>query len=430
MQDFNVIVFVRHRGEDRPIGRLRIVDDGRYSRSEFAYGKSWLEDPAAFAIDPVQLPLRSGLFKTDPDYPLFNGLRDAAPDAWGRKIIDAAAMQKRGAPAIEAEYLLASQAGSRAGALMFGLTPESPGKTIDLELPICTGSTDNLASLLDAAEMLHAGEEIPARFMTYLAPGAELGGARPKATMRYQDRTCLVKFGMSTDARNMARIEAGCLDLVELAGLKVPERWVVDVCGHDALVLERFDRDQGTGERRHMISSTTLMGGHELDRGAHGYSDIMKAMRMFGSRGDMPNLAEEVFRRMVVNVCIGNTDDHYRNHAFLIDDEGRYKMSPVYDVTPTSQMSPNRSTFLHLGAAGSGRDATLEAAITAGPDFGLDPARAREIATEVATVIGANWERVMTARGVSDNDIAAIRQSFSESIKPKTVEATCECGFS
>jgi serine/threonine-protein kinase HipA len=417
MTEFNAIVFVRHQGENRPVGRMKFVEDGRFSRSEFAYGKSWLEDPTAFAIDPVQLPLKSGVFKTAPDFPLFNGIRDSAPDAWGRRVIDAIFKAKHGRMANEAEYLFASQCGNRAGALMFGKDPSGPSPVIDIVLPAISHDGSSLAKLQEAADMLARGEEIDRTYAFYLAPGSEMGGARPKATLDHNGKPALVKFGTATDRIDMGRVEAGCLDLCEMVGLPVPDRDVVDIAGRPALVLARFDRTPKDGylpERRHMISSMTLLGAHEYDREANGYADLVDAMRIHGAKGDMENLSEQIYTRMVANVCIGNTDDHYRNHAYLISDDGRYEMSPVYDVTPSLQVSSSRSMFFALGKAGTGREARLDHAIAAGPAFGLKPERAAEIATTVAETIALNWEVVMTNRGVSDTDIEAIRGSFSE----------------
>ena len=418
MPEYNAVVFVRHQGTNRPVGRMKFIEDGRFSRSEFAYGKSWLEDPTAFAIDPVQLPLRPGLFKTAPDFPLFNGIRDAAPDAWGRRVIDAICKVKHGRVANEAEYLLASQCGNRAGALMFGKDPSGPSPVIDIVLPAVGHDGGSLEKLQEAADKLARGEEIDRTYAFYLAPGSEMGGARPKATLEHNGKPALVKFGTPTDRIDMARVEAGCLDLCEMVGLPVPDRDVVDIAGRPALVLSRFDRTIVEGylpERRHMISSMTLLGAHEYDREAHGYADLVSAMRVHGAKQDMETLAEQVFTRMVANVCIGNTDDHYRNHAYLISADGRYEMSPVYDVTPSQQVSSSRSMFFALGAAGTTREARLENAIAAGEAFGLTADRATEIATSVAETIALNWESVMAHRGVSDADMDAIRNSFSES---------------
>lgn len=406
------IVFIDLGGGMVPAGKLRITEDGRYSKCEFAYGARYLNRTDAVAIDPVQLPLETGMVTAPADFPLFNAIRDAAPDAWGRSLIDKYVMRRLGRPASEAEFLLASQSGTRIGGLRFGPDPSGPGRVLPFALPdFCPslGDLDDFQALVDHPE----GKELPEYLLDYIAPGADLGGARPKGTVTIDGQPWLAKFGRDGDRINMAAAEAGSLDLCEMAGIRTVSRRIVSLAGHDTLLLERFDRSQdeeGQIRRRHMVSSLTLLGAHELDRAASGYADLNDAMRRYGA-GDA---GEDIYRRMVMNVLIGNTDDHYRNHAFLLDDNGRYGLSPLYDVTPSLQVSASRSMFLHLGRAGDGREARLENAVAGGAALGLQRDQAVSIANELSEMVAANWERVMRARGSSDQDLAMMRNSFSE----------------
>lgn len=118
-----------------------------------------------------------------------------------------------------------------------------------------------------------------------------------------------------------------------------------------------------------------------------------------------------------MNVLCGNTDDHYRNHAFLLAPNGRYDLSPAYDVTPTLQASTSRNLFLHLGEAGCGRGATLEAAVEGGGSFGLSRDEAAAIADDLSAMVARHWRPVMTARGASGRDIEMMANSFSEAGK-------------
>lgn len=233
---------------------------------------------------------------------------------------------------------------------------------------------------------------------------------------------------MERDRINMAGAEAGCLDLCEKAGLSVCERTLTEISGRSALLLRRFDRETGPDKRphrRHMVSGLTLLGAHELDRGTSGYADLVDGMRR---HGEISGVGESVYTRMVMNVLVGNIDDHYRNHGFLMGDKGRYEMSPVYDVTPSLQISSTRALFFHLGRAGSGREATLENAVAAGPSLGVEPARAREIANELSDMVARSWRGVMTDRGVSDRDIGMLENSFSEAGRIiRNPEDACEC---
>lgn len=409
----NAIVFIELGGETVPAGQLSMTEDGRFSSCEFAYGRRYLQRADAVAIDPVQLPLGTDLIEAPENFALFNGVRDAAPDAWGRKLIDRESLRVQGRQATEAEFLLVSQSGNRIGALRFGPTPLAPGPVLPLQIDDELAHLGDLEAFQGLVDQLDRGGEYPPALTDFLAPGTDLGGARPKGTVTIDGLPHLVKFGLDRDRYNNAAVEAGCLDLCEMAGLTAAERRVIRVGDRDALILGRFDREEGERgvQRRHLVSSLTLLGAHESDRGFSGYADLYDATRRHGVAGDH---GETIFRRMVMNVLCGNTDDHYRNTAFLLSDGGRYEMSPVYDVTPTLQVSTSRNLFFHLGKAGSGREATLENAVAAGPSLGVRPEQAVRIVNDLSEMVGARWREVMLARGASGHDLDIIANSFSE----------------
>ncbi|MEY8801991.1 type II toxin-antitoxin system HipA family toxin [Leisingera sp. XS_AS12] len=419
--EHKAIVFIELNGQTVPAGMIRIIEDGRFSEATFAYGKRYLERANAIAIDPVQLPLTDDLIGAPADFSLFNGIRDAAPDAWGRSLIDKYVLRRLNRPAMEAEFLLASQSGTRAGALRFGSNPSGPGQVLPFHLPEFSpslGDLEQFQALVDQVVRDQA-HEAPEPLMDFIAPGSDMGGARPKGTVMIDDFPWLVKFGKEGDRISMASAEAGCLDLCEMAGLEVCERRIETIAGRPALMLKRFDRyldDAGALHSKHMISSLTLLGAHELDRSASGYADIYDAFRARGGSTSR-KIGEEIFRRMVMNVLCGNTDDHYRNHAFLYEDGKGYVPSPVYDVTPSLQVSSSRAMFLHLGRAGSGRNATLEAAVAGAESLGLHRDQAEAIANELSEMVAANWRQVMERRGCSAEDIRMIENSFSEAGK-------------
>jgi len=409
----NAIVFIDIAGAAVPAGQLSITEDGRYSRCEFAYGRRYLQKKDAVAIDPVQLPLGAGVMEAPDGFALFNGVRDAAPDAWGRKLIDRESLRTQGRPASEAEFLLVSQSGNRIGALRFGPTPVAVGPVLPLQIDDRLTHLGDLEAFQELVDRLEPDRPLPPRFIDFLAPGTDMGGARPKGTVTIDGFPHLVKFGLSRDRYNMAAVEAGCLDLCEMAGIPTCARQVIEVGDRDALVLRRFDREAAAEgvRRRHMISALTLLGAHESDRGMSGYADLYDGLRRHGAAGDH---GDSVFRRMVMNVLCGNTDDHSRNTALLLSEKGRYELSPLYDVTPSLQSLGTRNLFLHLGRAGAGRVATLENAVAAGPTLGLHPERAERIANDLSEMVGARWRDVLSARGASAEDLKMVANSFSE----------------
>lgn len=414
MMNKTAIVFIELSGRTVPAGRLTILQDGRHSRSEFEYGRKYLERPNAVAVDPVMLPLTDEKFHTQEDFLLFNGIRDASPDAFGRTLIDNYMLRSKGRPADEADFLFASQSGTRIGALRFGPTPEKPGRVLDHEIPVYEMEVGDLTAFQELVDDHMDDGALPERFSYLVSGGSDAGGARPKATVTIDGFPWLAKFGKQTDRVQNAAAEAACLDLCELAGLRVPDRRIETIGGRATLLLRRFDRyygEDGAVRRKHMISSMTMLGAHESDTGMSGYADISDGMRRFSGND---GIGEEIYRRMVMNVLCGNTDDHYRNHAFLMDEDGKFRISPVYDVTPSLQITGTRRLFLHLGRAGSGRDATLEAAVDGAESLGLHREEAIAIANDLSAMVQANWQMALEDRGASARDIAMLAGAFSE----------------
>lgn len=410
------IAFISLNGEVVPAGRLIIEETSQRSRSLFSYGRRYLERKDAISLDPVSLPLRHEEFETEESFTIFNGIRDAAPDAWGRRLIDLHMLRHHGRPALEQDYLMISQSGCRAGALQFGKTPDSPSQILDYNIPAVDTHLGDLEYLMGLADHVSSGGRIPPGLEPYLGASTDMGGARPKATVTIDGFPWLAKFSMPEDRIDMPAAEAGCLDLCEMAGIPACERRIETIAGRRVLLVKRFDREilEAGLSRIPMISSLTMTGAHEMDRGMSGYADIFDSLRRHGR---VQGAGEQIFRRMVMNVLCGNIDDHYRNHAFL-SKEGSWELAPVYDVTPTLQASPTKHLFFHLGKAGSGREATLEAAISGAESLGIRKEDAYAMAQDMCRMVRANWHSVMASRGASEIDIGMMRNSFSQSENP------------
>ena len=444
--EHKAIVFIERAGQPVAAGHLLMIQDGRECMAKFKYERKYLERLDAVAIDPVQLPLTEEPKYTDEDFSLFNGIRDAAPDAWGRELIDFYMLCQEDRSAGEADYLLASRSETRIGALQFGSDIAGPGPVIEngirrVHLPKIhphPGTPDRFQYLIDRFDSERMTSGVDVELLDYVAQGSDLGGARPKSTWMKNGHPWVIKFGLRNDRINMAAAEAGCLELCKMAGLAVCDCRIRNIGGHPALALKRFDcekhvaskydhgviRQDGTWislaalngnlVRRHMISGLTLLGAHERDLGLYGYADIHDATRRYCTGSDY---GEEIYRRMVMNVLCGNTDDHCRNHAFLLNDDDMYEPSPVYDVTPTVSMSSDRNLFFHLGTAGSGRAATLENAVAAAPSLGLVYEQGCAIANDLSEMVARNWRDTLSKRGASRNDIEMLVNSFSEAGK-------------
>lgn len=393
------IVFIYLPGEVEavPAGRLNMLEEGAdLVASTFAYGRRYLQRRNALPVDPIDLGLSAGEDGEELVPPtgldLFGALRDAAPDAWGRRVIE---NRLRAPPNGLPESTYLDHAGPhRSGALDIRLTPTSaPDAGV---LP----SLMDLAHLGDAAARIDAGEEVPAHLEMFFAGGPSLGGARPKAVLTDDGVQWIAKFPARNDPFDVPVAERATLELAREAGLTVPRTRLETLAdGRQILLIERFDREQVPGGlgRRHMVSALTMLGLHEQDGGAD-YAGIADIISEHGVRGAVAVDREELFARMVFNILVSNDDDHLRNHAFLFDAAGAgWRLSPLYDVVPRPQVAQER--MLHLGVGPRGRLATLDNAMAGAGRFGLLPPDAARIADRVTRVV-RSWRESFEAMRV------------------------------
>jgi serine/threonine-protein kinase HipA len=403
-----------------PAGQLNLTEQGsQVLASEFAYGGRYLDRPEAFEVDPVSLGLadkaavRMQFLQPAAGLSEFGGIRDAAPDAWGRRVIEA----RLRAPVNslpESTYLL--QAGSdRVGALDVRNALGSPGLA-------GAGPIHTLEHILQAAELVQAGLPIPVHLMDVLGAGPTAGGARPKASVRDNDGSLwLAKFPSNGDGFDMARAELCTLELARRCGIVVPALRHLDVGGRSVLLVQRFDRywvspwaaalaPQGLlhqvpivpGAQEHrlpFVSGLTLVGCPEAESPLKGYADLAHAMRRYLHPTCIEPDIESLFARMVFNIFVSNDDDHLRNHGFVRDPRlGGWRLSPLYDVVPRPGVARDR--FLHLQVGAQGKAATLDNAMTYYAAFfgrrDLAIAVVRQVWGEVR-----QWKQVFDAHGAT-----------------------------
>jgi serine/threonine-protein kinase HipA len=313
-------------------GELACTDadtQGRYA-SAFRYVPTYLDDARAFALDPAALPLGPQEFQSGQLNPPLSVFEDALPDAWGRRLLVLNHGLSRGQQ--NEPNLLRVLGGAGLGAL--GFAP--PG----LSLPQHDTSASSVAldALADAATRLDAGGEIDTASRLLLAAGSSPGGARPKALVHDDSGHWIAKFASRRDDCDMVGLEAASLALAQQAGLDTPDFRIVDLASprraaqskqaRRALLVRRFDR-VSDGGRLHMLSFRTLLqasGYYVL-----GYADLVSALRRHGAEPetDVPRL----FRQMVLNALLGNTDDHLKNFWMLHTPRG-WVLSPAFDLLP------------------------------------------------------------------------------------------------
>jgi serine/threonine-protein kinase HipA len=392
-----------------PAGVLETVGTGRNAGARFRYGNRYLEREDRIAIDPVQLPLPdagvSREFATEERFNLFNGIRDAAPDGWGRHLMDRAA----GALQLsEFDYLLATE-DSRVGALAFGQDLNGPQRIAPWPEQIIDGEILDLAGLLEAVKALEAAEDLPSKHQRLLMCGSSLGGARPKATTDYEGRKWIAKFGRNSDRNPICKIEYVTMQLASEVGINIPPIRLQSVLGQDIYLIERFDRiPQGQDYRRiPFISGLTITGAHESESSQQSYRRLADQLRLYGSEPGQD--ARQLWRRMVFNIFCNNNDDHLRNHGFLWDNRG-WRLSPAYDIVANPQVGTERD--LAIGVGSDGRRATIANALTQVASFGMGPAECIAIAREMQNVVKHRWEQMCRENRFTELEIERLRSCF------------------
>lgn len=406
------IVFVYFGVHPVPAGRLITIIDGRDIRSEFAYGTKYLEREEAIPVDPVMLPLpvRGGrnVFTTPPDFGMFNGIRDAGPDRWGRFLLD-----KR-FPAVtldDFDYIMAAGA-DRSGCLGFGYAPESGPGVWDLR-----GFRSHPERILNLDEVIRGIEaqedNTDPNFLALLEYGSSMGGARPKGSVTWGEEICLAKFTVKGDAYDIARVEYATMLMARDSGINIPEVDVADVGGKSVYLIRRFDRKRTPEgvERYHFCSALTATGMHEADYGSYSYDEIAMAIARFSDEPDRDR--EELFRRLAFNVFVTNSDDHMRNHGFLHTGKGRWRLSPAYDIVPVPQTGETYSQALKFGRFG--KESSLANLEEAARMFGVRKGTSSEILDRVREV-AREWQSRFSAAGVSDSDIAKLSGCFRDEL--------------
>ena len=396
-----------------PAGLLTLLEEGAVTRgADFTYGLRYLDRPNAIEVDPVSLSLRDkDAIRGVQLHPvagltLFGAIRDAAPDAWGRRVIEA----QRKVPLNslpESEYLLAAGA-NRVGALDVRAGLEAPEPARGL------GDIQKLEYFLEATQRIESGLPIPARLEAFFDAGSALGGARPKATVSDgEGRMWLAKFSSRTDGYNVPLVEAATMQLAAHAGLSVPSIKMVNLGdGRHVMLIERFDRagNAGVFTRKHFISALTLVGCAEQESPQKNYADIADALRRYGVASQIDSDLEELFGRMVFNILVTNDDDHLRNHGFLWAQDSRgWVLSPLYDVVPRPTHAAER--FLHLGVGAQGRLATLTNALSGAARFGLSHDQALAAIDKVWRAV-REWKASFEEFGVPGSEIDKVSAAF------------------
>lgn len=390
-----------------------VVTCGRYEREilptggavgRFVYGQRYRMRPDAVPLDSIALPLTDRVVETARLRGVHGAIRDAAPDSWGRLVIDRALGR---ADLDEMDYLLHGPE-DRVGALSFGLGKEPPPPAARFNRIV------QMAELREAARRIEAGESpaaFPEHLKTLVEPGTSLGGARPKAVVEDDEGLWVAKFPSKNDRWNHTVVEGAMLSLARHCEIQTPPIRIERLGDEHVLLVKRFDREKLEGGylRHRVLSGLTILDAEEevTDRSRWSYLLLADELQR---RSERPTEDKaELFRRMTFNALISNGDDHPRNHAIVARGTS-WRLAPAYDLTPTPSTSQER--YLALIAGANGRAARRINLLSIAPRFGVKTDQATAIIDQIKKTVSDRWEGEVHRAGESSKDCDEVRSAF------------------
>ena len=370
------------------IGTLSLQDQRR--KVALTYDPAWMASPKGFALSE-DLPLQVGLMLPEARDTAAGAVDDARPDQWGERVIR---LIERPARLSLLEYLYFA-GDDRFGALGVSLQAETYVPAATAAMPTFEGLND----MHQAVQRVMAGDAVSEQQRRLLQPGVSIGGARPKSLMQIDGASWVVKFSEGGEL-DSPLIEHASMQLARRCGIQTADSLALPLPQGHAVAVRRFDR--AGSQRLHVQSAhVALRAAGEVI----GYPELAQLIRRVGRPEQVRAQQQELFRRMVFNILIDNTDDHEKNHALVRGADGLYELSPAFDVLPAVQGLGYQQ--MRVGALG--HEATLANALSEARAFGLTDAQARQTVAEIAHQV-AHWKQDFKSLGVRDADIDQLAQ--------------------
>lgn len=419
MKDIEKIyVYENWKGStESKMGTLHIDGGKGKEVISFEYDEEWLANADDnFVFDP-DLSLFRGRQYTPLDKSMFGIFSDSCPDRWGRLLmkrreaIIAKKEERKPRRLTDVDFLLGVYDETRMGALRFAISEKGPFLSNDKEL--ATPPWTTLRKLETASLAFEKNDDgMEEKWLKQLiAPGSSLGGARPKASVSATDGSLwIAKFPSKYDDMNVGAWEMVVHDLAIMCRLNVPEAKMENFSKtRSTFLTKRFDRE---GEQRiHFASAMTLLGKNDGANAADGssYLDIASLLRKYGAtpKKDL----RELWRRLVFNMAVSNTDDHLRNHGFILTNEG-WTLSPLYDVNPNVY-----GDTLSLNVDSNSNLIDFELALSVARLFEMTAKRAKEDVNEIKNVVENNWRNLAQKYGLSRREIESMAPAFNMAFK-------------
>lgn len=397
------------------LGTMFVTNQRGNETISFEYDESYLRRNPILTLDP-DLSFYTGRQYATFDKPNFGIFSDSAPDRWGRMLMDrrerlqAKKECRKPRKLADTDYLLGVYDESRMGALRFALDEAGPFLSADSDHSIPPWTT--LRTLEEASRQFEKDESNLNEDLLrqLLKPGSSLGGARPKATVRNADGSLwIAKFPSKHDDYNTGAWEKVVHDLARMCGIQVPEsRASVFSNDGSTFLVKRFDR---CGSKRiHFSSAMTMLGKTDgpSSRDGTSYLELADFLHRNGSQ-PKKDLAQ-LWARIVFNMAVSNTDDHLRNHGFLLEETG-WRLSPAYDLNPVPY-----GDELALNVTMDDCSIDIELALETASYYGLDANEAENVADQICLTVRENWEKLAARNGLSHSAIEYMRPAFTASI--------------
>lgn len=380
--------------EEKEIGTISYEKVRQTEMYSFEYSEEWLKDPKSFAIDK-ELPLVEGrLFAKNSVFKCFN---DAMPDRWGKYIIRLK-MRQYGdfkGNVSELDYIKNVDNYLRTGAFVIGEEKTTFPSISDIH---------KMSEISKVVEKHYQSNSFPSQIIdeSFLTAASAVGGARPKACVKDGEDLYIAKFPSISDDIDKGKWEHFAHRMAAVCGIDVAETRIMESTNDSILLSKRFDRN---GEKRiHMASSMSLLGYDDGTDGSSGkgYCDIVEFI--VGHCADAEKNLEELYRRVAFNICIGNCDDHFRNHSFLLTEKG-WTLSPAYDLNP----SLDRHHAILINSDTDESD--LDILVDSSDEYMIDKNTARGIVSDVVWEM-KYWEKIARDCGLSRSEMNYFRDRF------------------
>lgn len=377
----------------------------------FEYDRNWLKTTGlSLSLDPELMPYAGRQYPSDKN--IFGLFADASPDRWGRVLMNkrerilADKEGRKPNKLYDSDYLLGVYDETRMGGIRFKLDPNGPFLSDDQETAAPPWAT--LRTLEEASRHFESDESgLAEKWLNQLIkPGSSLGGARPKATViDTKDQLWIAKFPSKNDENDVGAWEMVAHDLAALCGLNVPEAKLEKFSSlGSTFLVKRFDRIRD--RRIHFASAMTLLGKTDGASAVDGisYLDIAGIIRSCGAQPKKDLV--ELWKRIVFNMAITNTDDHLRNHAFILE-SGGWVLSPLYDVNPVPYGGE-----LSLNVDEEDNSINIRLAIQTAARFGIAETEAQNYAEEILEIVRDNWSKIAANYGLTRRQIEEMRPAF------------------